>query len=55
VAAIGEVTAAALREAGLPPDVVAESAESDALVAGLVRHAAARGAGRSGVVSGGAR
>jgi len=35
VAALGPVTAAALREAGLPPDVVAERAEAAALVDAL--------------------
>jgi len=39
VAAIGPVTEKALREAGLPPQVVAERAEAEALVAALARHA----------------
>lgn len=43
VAAIGPVTAAALREAGLPPDLVAESAGHEALVAGLAERAIGSG------------
>jgi uroporphyrinogen III methyltransferase/synthase len=42
IAAIGKTTAEALREAGLPPSVVAESADPESLVAALVRAAAAR-------------
>jgi uroporphyrinogen-III synthase len=40
VAAIGEVTAAALAEAGLPADVVAAEPGARALVAALAAHVA---------------
>jgi uroporphyrinogen III methyltransferase/synthase len=42
VAAIGSVTAGALREAGLEPDAVAERSGVDELVAALAEHAARR-------------
>jgi len=42
LAAVGPVTAAALREAGLPVAIVAENATSEALVNAIVRHFSAQ-------------
>ena len=46
VAAIGPVTADALRDAGLPPDVTSASAGAAALVTALAAHMAEAGEGR---------
>jgi len=45
VAALGTTTAAALREAGLPPQVVPERPDASALAAALASHFASQGSG----------